>query len=142
LAKAERLRQSKLADVGQEDLLKTINSNGNVQKSMTAPSPMSQKGNLSLLSRVVVIEGDIHFSVERPTRWLEARRVQAISERICWMRAGVQGVAVMATPLLKRDGARLATLALQTGIPSGVNGRDGAGRLSTRQAGPKLPAIL
>lgn len=36
--------------------------------------------------------------------------------------AGVQGVAVIATPLLKRDGAQLATLALQTGVPSGVNG--------------------
>jgi hypothetical protein len=44
LAKAERLRQRKLADFGREDLLKTINSDGNVQKSMTAPSLMSQKG--------------------------------------------------------------------------------------------------
>ena len=32
--------------------------------------------------------------------------------------AGVHGVALMATPLLYRDGAQLAALALQTGIPS------------------------
>ena len=32
--------------------------------------------------------------------------------------AGVQGVAVMATPLFYRDGAQLAALALQTGVPS------------------------
>lgn len=32
--------------------------------------------------------------------------------------AGIQGIAVMATPLLYRDGAQLAALVLQSGLPS------------------------
>jgi len=51
LADAERLRQSKLADVGRGDLLKTINSDGNAQKSMTASAGCRKGLNLNLLSR-------------------------------------------------------------------------------------------